>query len=192
MLHKVNAVSSAKKSRKAQVVIGFLLVAFIFTGLELTNTTHFFGARAVSGTIPSLPNKDGKKSSGGGSAPVYTAPVGEKAAASDSPTSEATLITPYGTFVSNHKPSLSGNSAPSSEVSVCITTPGASCTIVFTKEGVTKQLEAKTADSSGSVYWEWDVKEAGFIEGKWTIEAKASSAGQNKTATDDLGLEVRS
>jgi hypothetical protein len=53
-------------------------------------------------------------------------------------------------------------------------------------------LEAKTADSSGSVYWEWDVKEAGFIEGKWTIEAKASSAGQNKTATDDLGLEVRS
>src|SRR6202011_3279223 len=42
----------------------------------------------------------------------------------------AKLVTPYGTFVSNHHPTLSGSPGPSEE-SVCNTTPGATCYIEF-------------------------------------------------------------
>ena len=53
-----------------------------------------------------------------------------------------------------------------------------------------KILDAKVADGKGAVYWTWDVKEAGFYAGTWKIQAIASANGQNKSAEDNLGLEV--
>lgn len=97
---------------------------------------------------------------------------------------------PTGTFVSDHSPNLDGSPHPSSEESACNTAPGASCYIQFTKNGIVKTLPTKTADSNGSVIWDWDVKLAGFTTGNWQINAVASLNGQTQTATDNMPLVV--
>ncbi|HVX48155.1 MAG TPA: hypothetical protein VHA05_02245 [Candidatus Saccharimonadales bacterium] len=107
------------------------------------------------------------------------------------PASTASLQKPYGTFVSNHHPNLGGSPAPSTEQSVCYTAPGASCHIEFTKGSLVKKLPAETADSSGSVTWNWDIKQAGLSTGSWTIKAVASLNGKTMSAQDDLNLEVQ-
>jgi flagellar hook assembly protein FlgD len=109
----------------------------------------------------------------------------------NTPASSAALVKPYGTVVSNHHPNLSGSPAPSSEESVCQTAPGATCYIQFTKGSTVKKLPAEKADSSGSANWNWDVKQAGFSTGSWTIQAVASLNGKTMTAQDDLKLEVQ-
>jgi hypothetical protein len=100
------------------------------------------------------------------------------------------LITPSGNFVSNHTPGQNGS--PNSEVSVCNTTPGALCKIVFTKDGVIKSLPEKAADSGGTVYWNnWLPKDYGLTAGSWQIQAVASLNGQTKTASDSMDLVVQ-
>lgn len=101
-------------------------------------------------------------------------------------------LTPSGTFVSNHKPSLGSTSAPSQEQSVCNTLPGATCVIQFVnKDGITKTLPTQAVGSSGSVIWNWDVKQAGFSQGSWQITAVASLNGQTKTTADALPMQVQ-
>lgn len=107
------------------------------------------------------------------------------------PASTSTLQKPYGTFVSNHHPSLDGSTAPSTEESVCYAAPGATCYIEFTKGSLVKRLPAETADSSGSVSWNWDIKQAGLSTGSWTIKAIASLNGKTMSAQDNLNLEVQ-
>jgi hypothetical protein len=51
-------------------------------------------------------------------------------------------------------------------------------------------LPTETAGSSGSVYWSWNVKEAGLTTGTWTIKAVTSLNGKTITAQDNLGLDV--
>jgi len=98
--------------------------------------------------------------------------------------------TPSGAFVSNHKPSLSV-SGRNQMASACSTTEGAVCVISFTKEGVTKSLEAKQTDKkTGSVTWEWTLQEVGLTAGLWKVKAIATLGGQSKTAEDPLMLEV--
>ena len=104
--------------------------------------------------------------------------------------SNATLLAPSGSFVSNHRPSLSSNGAPSTEQSVCNTTPGATCEIQFTKGTETKKLTAQTADANGSTYWNWDVRSAGLTPGQWQITAYATLNSKTLSATDEAPLEV--
>lgn len=102
------------------------------------------------------------------------------------------LIPPYGTFVSDHHPSLSGaNNTPSTELSTCTTSPGASCYIKFTKEGEVKRLATQTTDGSGSTSWHWDVSQAGLSAGTWYITAVATQGDQTKTTNDTFKLEVQ-
>jgi len=104
----------------------------------------------------------------------------------------ATLTAPYGTFVSNHRPSLSGaNNIPGSELSTCTTTPGATCYIKFTKGDQTRKLPSQNADGSGSTNWHWDVSQAGLSEGTWDITAVATLNGQTKSTNDAFKLEVQ-
>lgn len=190
-----------KKSLQAKLnwklLSSIAIVVLLIASLELTNTTHIFHKqKAVSGTIPSRsPSKD---TSSELKTPNKTAP--SASGFEDSPKSAtatsgsgAPLVAPYGTFVSNHKPSLSGSDGvPSQEQSVCITTPGANCYIVFTQGNVTKRLESKTADSKGAVYWDWDVKEAGLTEGTWIITATSILNGEGKSTKDNLALVINS
>jgi cytoskeletal protein RodZ len=186
-------------------VVVLLLIALVVS--ELTNTTYLLHERkAVSSTIapPSTTTKhytkpDDEKATAPStapdpaptpSAPSTTAP---KEGDATSATNNAPLIEPYGNFVSNHAPGKNGS--PSTETSVCLTTPGAKCYIAFTSAdnpAVVKTLAAGTADGNGAVYWNnWDVKAAGFTNGVWHIKAVATLNGQTKTTTDAINFEVQ-
>ena len=103
-------------------------------------------------------------------------------APSNSGTGSQTLLAPFGSFVSNHNPSLS-NSSKSYELSTCETTPGASCYIEFTNSaGHNIVLPAQTANSQGVVSWGWSVSSKGFTIGSWSITAVATLNGQTKTS----------
>lgn len=97
----------------------------------------------------------------------------------------STLIAPSGNFVSNHSSSL--DAAQSSD---CTTTPGATCKITFTKDGVTKSLEERTTDRGGAAYWSWKPQDIGLSEGTWEIKAVASLNGKTLTSDDALKLTL--
>lgn len=95
---------------------------------------------------------------------------------------------PFGNFVSNHNP---GNGLPTQEKSTCNTTPGANCYIQFSMGDLTKKLSVQTTDSSGAVYWTWDIKDAGLSEGSWQITAVATLNGQSVEAQDQIPLKIQ-
>lgn len=171
------------------VVVGAGTIA----ALELTDTTHFFHdekttpvATGSSFNTKGEPKKqsgtDDDEPQGGSNSSASTNPKAVGASAN--------LITPFGNFVSNHRPNLSGSPAPNSLSSVCNTTPGASCTITFNKSGTIKSLPTKIADSNGAAYWDWKLQDIGLMSGTWKIQANASLDGQTKSASDALDLVV--
>ena len=93
---------------------------------------------------------------------------------------------PYGTFVSNHKPQVNDQ-----EGSTCITNPGATCYIQFTKGDTVKKLDAQQVDGTGSASWVWKISEAGLGSGSWQVVATATLNGQTKSTTDQISLEIR-
>lgn len=188
---------SITKKNIAILVAAIFLVILV---LEITNTTHLFHkGKAVSGTIPSTSpanqsnhtsTADQDQNSASSQNNQDSSPVSQPSKTpNNTPAASGPLITPFGNFVSNHFPGKDGS--PTAEQSVCNTTPGANCYIEFTKDGVTKKLDSKVADSSGSVIWNWDVKDAGLTEGSWQITAIASANGQTKSATDQISLEIQ-
>jgi len=198
MSHSINKSSSSRYSWKLLLPAGLVVLAVAVAVLELTNTTHFLHKQqAVSGTIPSKSSPQAiEKPKDVANEPEKTSQQPSSVSTSEksnpiSGIANGPLVAPYGTFVSNHKPSLSGSGSPSTQESVCTTTPGASCYITFTNGDVKKTLEAKVVDGTGSVYWQWDVKQAGFSEGSWSITATATSGSESKSTSDDLKLEVK-
>jgi hypothetical protein len=194
--------STPRHSRRSWILIagGVVAVIIVIIGtLELTNTTHWLHkAPTVSGTIPStspeqtarLP-KSNSSDAATGAKPIDTAGgISDNKANAVSTTPSGPIDAPYGTFISNHHPSLSGKSSPSSIQSVCLTTPGADCFITFTQGSIVKTLEAKTANRDGTVYWDWDIAKAGFSTGTWKVVATAKSGDQSKQTSDPLDLEV--
>jgi hypothetical protein len=101
------------------------------------------------------------------------------------------LLDPTGTFVSNHRPSLSGSKEQLSEQSVCNTTVGATCYIKLTRGSTVKTLASQTIGANGTAYWSWNVSDSGLTEGTWTVEAIATLNGQSKTAQDPIDLVVQ-
>lgn len=99
--------------------------------------------------------------------------------------------TPVGTFVSNHKPNLSGSPTPNSLNSTCSTTAGMQCTIEFTNGTNTKSLPVKTVDANGNASWDWRLQDIGLTAGSWTITAIASNGTLTSQSSDPLKLEVR-
>lgn len=200
MLNNYNS-SLRFKERKNMLfrpVIVVILVAaaiiLVMAALEFTNTTHIFHrSKATTSTIPAkaitdneVGNNNTPESSTGEQA--GTSKTGDKSITA--PSSGADLLAPSGNFVSNHHPSLKETSNSSGEESVCITTPGAECTITFKQGDVTKTLESKKVDNSGTVIWQWDVEDAGFVAGTWQVTATATLNGQTKSTTDLQNLEV--
>jgi len=179
------------------------IIIVVFTALELTNTTHFFHhQQAVSGTIPSsnpkaqtpTENQSGPSSKSSKNKNVAQSATntvsGDKSQVYNQAPTGGLLIAPYGTFISNHHPNLDGSPAPSQEQSTCQTSPGASCYITFSNNGVVKTLAAQNTDNEGVAIWNWDISKAGLTEGAWEINVIASLNGTTKTAKDSMQLEV--
>lgn len=97
------------------------------------------------------------------------------------------LKAPYGEFVSAHILPSGGEKQP--QYSICRTTPGASCSIIFTQGDSVKSLPTKTADSEGAASWDkWIPSELGLTSGSWTITAKATLGTQNSQTTDETKM----
>lgn len=190
----------SKKSKKVYVIIAVALIvvagviAFFVYRSSANKKPATTASQLTKGEVSTSGNKSSDKPDKSGSS--STSGLGsqtsdDKNEASNQPSANATLIAPTGTFVSNHRPNLSGSPAPSEEQSTCNTTPGATCQISFTYNGVTKSLPAQTADSGGATYWTWNLQDIGLTEGSWQIQATARLNGKTLTGSDALKLEVQ-
>lgn len=185
--------------RKIVLPLGALLLLLaIFCTLEWTNTTHFFHQKPVV-TSSSYTKGETRNTNNGATQPSTqstptsnsnTPQPGDQKSDTGGSFSNGSLVIPTGDFVSNHHPGENGS--PLAEVSVCNTTPGATCQIVFVKDGVTKALPVQTTDRGGSTYWNnWTPSNVGLTSGVWSVTAVAKLSGQTKTAPDSLGMVVQ-
>jgi hypothetical protein len=179
-------------------IIAALVLMAAITALELTNTTHFLHKKPTPVTASAytkgegtqqLTTKNSEQNSDTTTSSTSGAQPGDQKSEAGG-NSTAALLTPTGDFVSNHHPNLDGSPAPNTISSVCTTTPGATCTIAFIKDGVTKSLPAQTTDRGGSAYWNWKLQDIGITSGSWKVEARASLDGKNVTASDAMQLVV--
>lgn len=138
------------------------------------------------------PNSNAPSSSGQ-SAEGSSPGASNNAKASGSPassSSSSSLITPWGDFISSQNASTS--SSGTTEVSVCNTSPGATCYIQFTNGNSIYKLAVETANSNGAASWTWNVKNSGLSPGQWQISAVASFNNLTKTGTTTEILNVSS
>jgi len=188
--------SKAPALFKRPLFLSLCLVATLFVVvaiLELTNVTHFFHHTNATtanpenkGVVADLQHHRNAVTSDNtntASEAKGDAPVGESSG-------QAQLIAPSGVFVSNHSPNLSGSPAPNQISSVCNTTAGANCTIVFTKSGATRSLPVKKTDSGGAAYWTWKLQDIGLTVGTWHVQAVATLGGQTQKTADLRDLVV--
>lgn len=193
-----------RRTSKKPLLLGFLVLvalAGIVAVLELTGVTHFVRKNAAPQTANQNTKGEGPNQTASENGATGTekssdqAQTGGGTYSSDNKTPNANQTTkldvPTGNFVSNHRRNLSGSPAPNKLQSSCVTTPGATCQIIFTKDGATKSLEAKKTDAGGGVYWEWKLQDAGLTKGSWKVQAKATLGTQIETAEDSLLLEVQ-
>lgn len=180
-----------KRNKKIVIAIAIIALIAIATVVAL-KTSHKSAqsaqAPSVAGTKVSTNQSTNTSSSPSNSNTPSTASTKQ---AAPSGSVSGTLLSPTGSFVSNHHPNLSGHPAPNQEQSVCNTTPSAMCDIEFSMNGVTKSLGSKVADSGGAVYWTWTLQNIGLTQGSWKITAKATLNDQTKSTTDSLNLEVQ-
>jgi|SRR5579862_1146368 len=183
--------------RLLATVAGVIIV--LVAVLEITNTTHIFHHQSIPPVIPTHGSSTTSSSNSSQSSLKSNSTPSSNSSAKNplpSPSSGSTLITPFGDFVSNHNPGApdqNGNPTPTSETSVCDTTPGATCYISFTNSnGQTTQLPTQTAGSDGSTSWDWDVsQDAHLTKGEWQITAVASLNGQTKSTNDPTKLTIQ-
>lgn len=150
---------------------------------------HFVLQKQVTPRSANQYTKGDQSSSGSskGNSPLSIAP---SSGAKSNSTVSSPLVQPSGGFVSNHHPNLSDLPAPNSIVSVCNTTPGATCQVFFTKDGVQKSLPAQVTDSGGSTYWSWTLQNIGLTTGSWQVKATATLGYQTQSASDVMELVV--
>jgi hypothetical protein len=178
-------------------LFGIIVLAIVATLLEATHVVHFFHTTRPTSASQYTKGQSGSSATGtntgntSGSSNSHDAPqVNDQKANVDSTNTSTDLLAPIGDFVSDHHPNLSGHPAPNLETSVCTSTPGATCEITFTSNGITKSLPSETTDSGGSAYWNWKLQDIGLTPGSWQIQATASLNGQSKNASDSLQLVI--
>ena len=98
---------------------------------------------------------------------------------------------PSGTFVSNHRPHLSGQPTPNTETSTCTTTPGTTCKITFTNGGTIKELPAQKTDAYGNTHWDWSLQSIGLTVGTWKVKAISTNGSLSASSTDSIDLVVQ-
>jgi hypothetical protein len=171
-----------------------LVVAVVIGVLIHLHDVH--QAQHKSGKVPSISSKSQtsnissqKNRNSGSSTPTTTTNNAKSGTTTQTPTPSGPIISPSGTFVSNHHPGENGT--PTTEESVCNTTPYAQCDIQFTNNGIVKDLGFETTDANGSAFWQWDVNGSDIGPGEWQITAIAKLGNQTVETTDSLKLEVQ-
>jgi len=179
-----------KRGHKGLRLAGLILLVVIVAAsvLELTNTTYIFHKKPVS-TEQAASSANTSVNKG---EPTATAPVASTPSVPNSTKTGGTATAsgvapkqPYGNFVSSHSIPMS-----SGATSVCNTSPGATCTITFMKDSVSKSLVVTTTNGDGTAYWNWTPQLAGLSVGSWKITATATNGGQSTSVNDPKMLEV--
>jgi hypothetical protein len=199
---KKNITGRSSRFKKPLLIAAGVIIALgaILAALEYTDTTYLLHDRPTTKeTQESSPNRtagqdtkgeqadpgatDGSKPNSAGSSTTPDAKAPEENTDTSAP-----LVTPTGNFVNSHKVKV--DSAANTQQSVCVTTAGARCEIIFTKGSETRSLPAQTTDKGGATYWTWSPESVGLGVGSWKITAKATLGSQTKTASDAINLEV--
>lgn len=175
--------NSGRRKRLALACL-FLAGATLLGILEATGKIDLMGGK----TTPPSNQTIGSTTKGEPEEQAQTSPGGKK---KPDGAASKTLRAPSGDFVSNHEPNLDGDPAPDTLESVCVTTPGASCTISFKQNGIIKTLPAQMTDAEGAAYWNWKLQDYGLTTGEWIIVARATLGDQTKTSEDSLKLTVK-
>lgn len=188
----VQATKQKKYSKfKRPLAVALAVVIILILAFWVWERHSSFSKKASS-IIPSTASSSSKSGSGSGQAQPQSqagsssAKNSAPAPASTSPDNGPAPQKPYGDFVSTHSPS-----SADTIVSVCNTTPRASCYIEFTNNGVTKKLSTVTTDGSGGANWTWKLSDAGLTKGDWKITAVSSLNGKIASTSDPLALKVQ-
>lgn len=171
-----------KKGHKIPIILTLLmLVVIISAGLF-----YVYRSSNHNKTDESLTST---QKSGGG---ITSGKDAKGASGEPAPTPDSNIVPtiPTGTFVSNHRPNLSGSPAPNTIASTCTTTPGSECTIEFTRGDTTKSLPKKIADENGNTSWDWKLQDIGLTVGEWQVVAIASNGDNEIKASDSMLLIV--
>ena len=179
------------------IIVGGVVFAYVarigpFANLSDSINKEKYGSADTEPTaeLPKGTNSDEKSSNPDGTTSSKDT-TGTSVVQPNDSLAASEIVTPLGTFVSNHEPNLSGSPAPNLIVSTCRTSPGVSCTITFTQNGITKSLPMKITDSNGNADWTWKLQDIGLTAGDWKIAAVAKSGNATKTADDVMVLKVR-
>jgi hypothetical protein len=181
-------------SHKKITAFAVLVVIVIYALLSITlklwplHKKVFITASNVKNSLPSSPTISGVNTGSNSSSSTASS---SQSTQSDNPktpaqtdTNTKTLTAPSGTFVN-----LYNASADTQMSSICNTTSGATCQIIFTKGSLSIALPAKTTDDDGDATWAWTPQQIGLTSGSWHITAKAMLASQT-TSTDNGSLEL--
>ena len=158
---------------------------------------HFYWHKPP--VIKSTPINTSTGDKSGKLGPTSTTPVQtqtndtNKSGSNQGSTPQVTLVAPSGSFVSNHKPNLSGSPAPNTEESTCEVPQYVSCNVTFTNDSTSKtfSLGPQTAGANGVVAWHWSLQGVGITQGSWTVKAVSTLNSQSKTTTDPITLDVQ-
>jgi hypothetical protein len=192
---KKKSLNNRQNLKKAGLIL-VALVTLLFL-LEVTNTTHMLHKQkaetpviSAAGTLDKgMASSSNPSSQSQNQTTDNPKSSGSNSATPPSQTGTSPPKAPYGNFVSNHSPGKNGS--PTYEQSACNTTPGANCTITFSKDSISKSLPAKIVDSNGSVIWGWTPSQIGLSSGSWKITATATLNGQPVSTDDQIPLEVQ-
>lgn len=183
----------SKKSLVLFLTVASLVGGAIFANSLVNKQKQATGTIPVKKVVPGIGTEQASASASAASSPASNSvqssdKTQNTVSATDNQSQE--VAKPFGTFVSNHHPKLSGDNSQLTIQSVCSSTPGAKCLITFSKDGVVKSLPEQVVGSDGSTLWEWNIKGAGITEGIWSIKAIARIGDKTSETTDSLNLEV--
>lgn len=204
MIKRYNQPKRSLKKPLLVSLIAILAAIGVLAALELSGTTSFIldkktaaprtATQYTKGEAPAQTPASGQ-SGNIGSQPKDsdgTWSSDNKTPGNTESPSNTKLDKPTGNFVNNHRPRLSESDDRLKVMqSSCVTTPGASCQIIFTKGSTTKTLPAQKTDAGGGTYWNWKLQDVGLTEGAWKVQAKATLGTQTETAEDAAPLEVQ-
>jgi hypothetical protein len=177
-------------SHKKIVALVVLVVVVIYAVSAITlklwplHKKVFITASNVQNSLPSNRANTGSNNSSGTASSLPPTQSDNPKAPAQITTNNKTLTAPSGTFVN-----LYNASADTQMNSICDTTSGATCQIIFTKGSLSIALPAKTTDNYGGATWAWTPGQIGLGNGSWHVTAKATLGSQAKT-TDNGSLEL--
>ncbi len=167
--------------RRQLIVLSLAFLVVIALAVVLLHNNSTDKSKSQAATTNTSVSAKGEQST-----PASNSDKSPNSSAGTATTSGEAPKTPYGSFVSSHSAGFND-----SEASICTTSVGAKCQIVFSKDGVNKTLAEKTTDNDGVAYWSWKPQDLGLTAGSWQITATASQNGKTVSANDTRNLVIQ-